>query len=780
MGKLKVNLSPLHSSPQSNFYSTMARWLGLAAVVCAGLVVLVGSGGGGSDPPAATLTVISTSPTNGATGVAVASTVSATFSENLAATPTFTVSGGGSNVTGTVARTGATTTFTPAAPLAFSTTYTASVSGGSGASGTAQSGASAWTFTTVINPATPPAITLSSSALTFNAAPAGANPLAQTVNITNSGAGSLSGLAVGTVTYGDGATGWLQTPTLNGTTAPAILTVQPITGALAAGTYTASIPINSGVASNSPRPVTVSFTVAVASAITISGTADFQSVPNDTASTVGRLLYANITNRPIRGATVEVLPAAGGAALATGTTSTTGTYSLNIATAQSVIVRVRAEMKKTAGVGGTWDFTVRNNTQGDALYVLDSVAFTPTGGTSTQNVRANSGQVGTSSTYTATRAAGPFAILDTVYDASQKVLSASPNAVFPALRLMWSVNNRPAGGDEAQGFIGTSFYRFTPSQGHRVYILGFADTDTDEYDRPVVAHEFGHYFQAAFSRDDSIGGSHSGGDRLDMRVAFSEGWGNAWSGMALNTQYYTDSLGAQQQSGFRLDLAESPPTNRGWFSEASVQYLLYQWHANPAIGFAPIFNVLAGMPTTLPTDGALSSIHFFAHRLKLAVPGQASAIDVLLAGQQITGAGPLGAGETNSGLIADALPVYRAHTAATGAAQNYCLTDAAGPAGDQANKLGANLFVRVMLGAAGSRTIAVAATTPAVTTDPDFFVVRADGTETAPFQSSGTTETATLTLAAGTHIIVLYDFELTRGANAGINNGRRCFNITIN
>ena len=510
--------------------------------------------------------------------------------------------------------------------------------------------------------------------------------------------------------------------------------------------------------------------------ITISGTSRFESVPND--STTGKLLYASLTSKPVRGATVQILAAAGGTVLATGTTSSTGTYSLSIPTAQSVIVRVRAEMKKTSAPGGTWDFTVRDNTQGDALYVLDSAAFNPTTGENTKNLLAPSGW-GVSS-YTSTRAAGPYAILDVVYDASQKVLSASPNASFPALQLNWSVNNRPSSGNPATGLIGTSKYQRAPIR--RIYILGFADTDTDEYDRPVVAHEFGHYFHEAFSRADSPGGPHSGGDLLDMRVAFSEGWGNAWSGIALNTQYYTDSRGAGQQSGFGVNLAARPAGNHGWFSESSVQYVMYQMHANSAIGFTPIFNVFASLPAALPAAGALSSIHSFAHYLKLQVPGQASAIDTLLSSENIRVTSPLGAGETNDGGIADVLPVYRTHTAAIGATQNYCLNDSASGLGEyEANKLGANLFIRFALGASGTRAINVVSANGTTVADPDFVLYRNDGTVTAFDTGDGPTETTgNISLAAGTHLIVLYDYALTQGANADVNNGRRCFNVIIN
>ena len=103
-------------------------------------------------------------------------------------------------------------------------------------------------------------ISLSSDSLTFSAMEGGADPAASTVNVTNGGGGSLTGLDVGSITYGPGASGWL-TAGLATTTAPATLTLQATTGSLAAGTYTATVPVTSDVAANSPQNVTVTFTV---------------------------------------------------------------------------------------------------------------------------------------------------------------------------------------------------------------------------------------------------------------------------------------------------------------------------------------------------------------------------------------------------------------------------------------------------------------------------------------------------------------------------------------
>ena len=60
---------------------------------------------------------------------------------------------------------------------------------------------------------------------------------------------------------------------------------------------------------------------------------------------------------------------------------------------------------------------------------------------SIHDVHAASGWGGSS--YTGTRSAAPFAILDVIYDGVQLVMSAAPSAVFPPLVVYWSPSNVP-------------------------------------------------------------------------------------------------------------------------------------------------------------------------------------------------------------------------------------------------------------------------------------------------------------------------------------------------
>ena len=119
--------------------------------------------------------------------------------------------------------------------------------------------------------AVPPTILLTPSSRTFTATVGGGNPAPQTVAVTNSGGSTLSGLAIGTITYGAGATGWLAAA-VSPAAAPATVTLTPTLGTLAAGTYTATVPVTSTAAgvTNSPQNIAVTFTVTQAPTITLS------------------------------------------------------------------------------------------------------------------------------------------------------------------------------------------------------------------------------------------------------------------------------------------------------------------------------------------------------------------------------------------------------------------------------------------------------------------------------------------------------------------------------
>lgn len=519
-----------------------------------------------------------------------------------------------------------------------------------------------------------------------------------------------------------------------------------------------------GGGGGSPPPATV----------TISGRITFDRIPFSTTPGDG-LNPAATVESPAREVTVQAIDAGDNSVLATATTDDNGNYSVSVPSNRNLFIRARAEMIKT-GTAPTWNFSVRNNTNSDALYALDGNAASSSTANGTRNLRAPTG-FGTTS-YTGERAAAPFAILDTVFRAKQLVLTATPATAFPALSLFWSEENRPTAGRFCpdDGDIGTSSYIvFTAGEqddctppgtnSDGIYILGdFTAGDTDEFDEPVIAHEFGHYVEDRFGRSDSIGGEHGGSaSLLDLRVAFGEGWGNAFSSMVRNDPIYRDS---QQgiSSDFQIDLETDDPLNEGWYSEASVEEILWDLFdpANDdplALGFAPIYSVITG--AQVQTD-AVTSIFSFTTGLRAANPGLASQINALVGAENIHGTDDFGTGETNDAgdpqILAD---LFRPITL-NAPPIAVCSRSPHGNA--DANKVGNRVLLRFDNNA--SRLVTITATGApngggtVAATDPDIFVLRR-GTLALFGAGTGSSETISQQqLAAGNYVIEVYDFNI--------------------
>ena len=412
----------------------------------------------------------------------------------------------------------------------------------------------------------------------------------------------------------------------------------------------------------------------------------------------------------------------------------------------TVIVRVRAQIQTAA-----WDVSVRDNTGANTpLYSMQSAAFATGSVALTRDLRADSGWGGSS--YTGRRVSAPFAVLDTVYTSMLKVLSVAPATTFPPLKVFWSPNNVPTSGSLALGQIGNTFFT-NRSTGREIYVLGKENVDTDEFDAPVVAHEWGHYYQSSFSRDDSVGGSHDLSDRLDRRVAFSEGWGNGWSGIALGRSNYVDSRGEGQVAtdvSVSVNLTVGPTTNPGWFRERSIHSIF--WNLNQQVGFKPIHDAMTS--AQFRGGAAVTSIHPFTAALNAVAPGSASALAGLLSAQNISAGGndPFGEAETNDGNVPIARPMYGSAT--VGVPASACVTNVAGGG----NKLGNYAYLRFVAPTTRDYQISVAAAAPV---NPDFAVFRA-----GQIPRSGNK----LSLPAGEYVLAVTDLN---------SSGANCISVSI-
>jgi len=306
--------------------------------------------------------------------------------------------------------------------------------------------------------------------------------------------------------------------------------------------------------------------------------------------------------------------------------------------------------------------------------------------------------------------------------------------------------------------------------------------DTDEFDQFVLAHEFGHYVENNFSRADSIGGDHSLGEKLDLRVAMSEGWGNAFAAMVLNDPQYRDSIfvgGGFAETDFNIESgSDSQP---GWYSETSVQQVLWDLFDTVnesgdtlGLGFGPIFQALTGGQKT--TD-AFTSIFSFGSALRAVVDtSTGNAVGQIMALHGINSTDAFGAGEFNNGGLAGTLPIY--DIATPGAFQAECSSGVA----KNYNKLGNRRFVR--LDVSGNHGVTISATGNATApslpaSDPDILLWH-QGSLVASAQSAASTESLPVTqLQTGTYLVEVYDFDYIDRHSTANTSQPHCMSVAI-
>jgi hypothetical protein len=509
------------------------------------------------------------------------------------------------------------------------------------------------------------------------------------------------------------------------------------------------------------------------------------------------LAYDRVVASPAREVVVELISAEDGVTpFDAAVTDADGRYTMTAPSSTEVFVRVHAQMQRSGAP--SWDFQVFDNTNSDAPYVLDGTPFDSGVADVTRNLRAASGWNGAS--YGGPRAAAPFAILDVIYDAVQVVLGADPGAAFPVLRVHWSPGNvpeYPASGvpDPSTGEIGTSFF----SSANGIFLLGAENVDTDEYDRSVIAHEFGHYLEQAFFRSDSIGGPHSPSDQLDMRVAFSEGWGNAGAAIMTGDRVYKDVQGIAQRAVYSFDTeGAGTGVNAGWYNERSVHEIIYDLFDGVnddalSLGFAPLYQVLTHQ---IRDTSALTSLFPFLAGLESDRPNDKPLIDALVSPQNVSPvADDYGSGEAHSGNPPagdDVLPVY-ADLGLGSPQPSICSTDDyTSPLSGSVNKLGSRRYLKLNVPVAGVYTFdATATTVPAgEKADPDMVLHRrgtalvvsegAPGTACTAATPTNCSERFTTTLDAGDYVLEVYEWTNTQshdGSSPPI--GRTCFNVEM-
>jgi hypothetical protein len=236
--------------------------------------------------------------------------------------------------------------------------------------------------------------------------------------------------------------------------------------------------------------------------ITITGTVLYQDKEYGLNGFTGNQPF-----KAVRFATVELVSEASSSVLYSAFTDSTGAYTIpSVTTAPTTTVYVRVKTEANLS-GGTAKITV--NTLSDSVYAALSDDFYASGNANV-NIFVTAASIG-----------GAFNLLDVFTNGFQFVNSFA-GAYPPDLSAYWP---------NSYGTYYCKGYDIQCGNGEGIYVLNSVGGDTDEYDDDVLYHEFGHFTAAHFSQDDSPGGDHSlTNNDLDMRLAWSEGWGDSMPG----------------------------------------------------------------------------------------------------------------------------------------------------------------------------------------------------------------------------------------------------------
>lgn len=478
--------------------------------------------------------------------------------------------------------------------------------------------------------------------------------------------------------------------------------------------------------------------------------------------------YNNTERLPARAVVVELLDSAQ-QLLASTETDDQGFYQFTADPDTALRIQVHARLRDSANA--KWDIEVLDNTADNGLYVLEgAIANSGLQKQQTRNLHAPSGWHHDG--YAGDRSAAPFAILDSIYDAILAVEDAAPTSALPQLAVYWSSNNIAIAGSLRQGHIGTSFFN---AREPAIYLLGAANNDSDEYDRGVIQHEFGHFIEHQLGRSESVGGGHSQSSRLDMRVAFGEAWGNAFAGMVSGDPVYRDSLGFNQSQGFSIDVSARHRHNNGWFSQASIQAILYALYDSSKAEYA----VEMGLPPILETlssnsyrnfDG-MASIYPFLTQLKALHPSNSGNIDQLAESFEIFGKGWYGEGERNDGGSQVVLPLY--HHARLGETVNVCSDSQF----RDSNGMDVRRFIHISLPSTRSYNIRAIKTSGLAQANPQLKLFRQGTLVDSVLNGTPDHEDALRYLQAGRYIVEVYEQSNADGVSN--NGGYVCFDVTI-
>jgi hypothetical protein len=296
-----------------------------------------------------------------------------------------------------------------------------------------------------------------------------------------------------------------------------------------------------------------------------------------------------VFQQPVRHAYVTVRRSSDDTKLAEGYTAQDGTFALQFEGDGEAYVLVTAQGRPGIHNHAVYDCPLDDCGGLGNLYGAATEGFTPGADfdAGTKVITVDSGN------------AGAFNIFDAFVKGAD-FAKANMGAYPPVVTVHWQSGFGTAGG--------TSYFS---GQDAKIHILGGAE-DTDEYDDPVLLHEYGHYLEFHLSRSDSPGGDHDG-SKTDPRLAWGEGYGTYIGCAIADTPLYIDTTAAgttandvRINGNQYLALLDSPQRMNQLMSEYLITQILWTIAAGPdgvnGKTHGPTLDVLAAYFTSFTSE----------------------------------------------------------------------------------------------------------------------------------------------------------------------------------
>ena len=298
-----------------------------------------------------------------------------------------------------------------------------------------------------------------------------------------------------------------------------------------------------GGGSGNPKPVSPSEVIGPVSggtadldggvpvALTVSGKVTYERLP---VTAAGLDLLNPVTENAVSVPVEAVAHNSITTVLGTATTDANGDFTLSFSTTVDYFIRARA----LSGTGPDTDAVYHSQTSPPLVHAVPSAILNRASGSQTVNLHAAAD---------IDNRAGAFAVLDTV----RRLRSASTLTSLGPLDLFWGMGNSSTrylrNGSGQTITLSTETGLDGPNGNPSIYLLGgtgfdVENSDHDEFDETVIAHEWASFLQLTQSRDNNFGGAHAG-EELIPSASYSEGVVTAIGCALLGQPVYRDTVG---------------------------------------------------------------------------------------------------------------------------------------------------------------------------------------------------------------------------------------------